>query len=60
MSITVTAQDDDYPEDKGVQKIWNDYLLICAGSAEITYVQVSTAANGTQTHVITVKGVRRA
>jgi hypothetical protein len=59
VSITVTAQDDQYPGDRGTKTIWDDYVLVCAGRAQLAHVNVSTAADGTQTHVITVKGVRR-
>jgi len=45
--------------DSGVQEIWDDYCLVTAGAAEVTGVQVHHKADGTATHVITVKGVRR-
>lgn len=57
--IRVTATDLDHPEETSTVEIMNNYLLITAGTCEQTYVQVSTARDGTETHVITVKGCRR-
>jgi hypothetical protein len=57
--IRVTATDLDHPEDTSSIEIIDDYVLITAGSCEQTYVQVHSKADGTQTHVITVKGCRR-
>lgn len=45
--------------DSEAQDMWDDYCLITAGSAEMTDVQVYRKSDGTVTHVITVKGVRR-
>lgn len=56
--IRVTATDPATGE-SDTQEIWNDYCLIAAGSAEVTSFQVHAKADGTATHVITVKGVRR-
>lgn len=42
-----------------VQDIWDDYCLVVAGTAEVTDFQVHASPDGTATHVITVKGVRR-
>jgi len=55
--IRVTATDLEHPEDTSSIEIMDNYVLITAGRCEQTYVQVSTAKDGTQTHVITVKGV---
>lgn len=41
------------------QEIWDDYILVTAGGCEATNVTVHNKTDGTQTHVITVKGVRR-
>lgn len=57
--IRVTATDLARPEDVGTVDIIDDYVLICAGRCERTYVQVSRAKDGSETHVITVKGIRR-
>lgn len=57
-SIRVTATDV-ATGDSGVHEIWDDYCLVTAGSCEATNVTVHHKADGTQTHVITVKGVRR-
>lgn len=56
--IRVTATDPATGDSK-VQEIWNDYCMVAAGSAEVTNVQVHSKDDGTATHVITVKGVRR-
>lgn len=52
--IEVTARDLGTGDSETVV-IADDYVLTCAGSARVTYVQAY--ANGT--HVITVKGVKR-
>jgi hypothetical protein len=57
--IRVTATDLDHPEDTSSIEIMDNYVLIAAGSCEQTYVQVHNKSDGTQTHVITVKGVRQ-
>lgn len=57
--IRVTATDLDHPEETGTVEIMDDYALTCAGSCWRSYVQVSRAKDGTETHVITVKGIRR-
>ena len=57
-SIRVTATD--VQRDYSVtQEIWDDYILVTAGGCQETHVTVHHKADGTQTHVITVKGVRR-
>lgn len=58
--IRVTATDLQHPEDTDTAEIMDDYVLICAGRCQRTYVQVSRAKDGSETHVITVKGIRRA
>ena len=50
--IRVTIEDIE-TGDKEVVVLTDDYVLICAGSAEQTHVQ----AYGSGTHVITVKGL---
>lgn len=45
--------------DSSTQDIWDDYCIVAAGSAEVTHFQVHANSDGTATHVITVKGVRR-
>ena len=57
--IRVTATDLEHPEDTQSVEIIDDYVLVCAGRCQQTYVQVSTAKDGTETHQITVKGIRR-
>lgn len=57
--IRVTATDLQHPEDTSTAEVMDNYVLICAGSCEQTYVQVSQAKDGTETHVITVKGIRQ-
>ena len=54
-SVKVTVTDPTTGEVLGEQVADNDYVLVCAGSARLTYTQAS--ANGT--HVLTVKGVKR-
>lgn len=56
----VTAETVD-PSDqpKGEVVIENNYVLITDGTAHQHGVVVHVRADGTQTHVITVKGVRR-
>jgi hypothetical protein len=56
--IRVTATDAETGE-SDVQSIWDDYCLVTAGAAEVTNIQVHAKDDGTATHVITVKGVRR-
>jgi hypothetical protein len=56
--IRVTATDP-ATGDSDTMQIGNDYCLVTAGSAEVTGVTVHHKSDGTQTHVITVKGVRR-
>lgn len=41
-------------------EIWDDYVLTTAGGCQDTHIAVYHKADGTETHVITVKGVRRA
>jgi hypothetical protein len=57
--IRVTATDLDNPQDTGSVEVMDNYVLICAGTCEQTYAQVSYAKDGTQTHVITIKGIRK-
>jgi hypothetical protein len=57
--IRVTATDLDHPEDMSTAEIMDNYILITAGRCEVTYTQVSQAKDGSETHVITVKGFRR-
>lgn len=56
--IEITARDT-ASGDSDTMTIRNDYCLVTAGAAEVTSVNVHHKADGTQTHVITVKGVRR-
>lgn len=53
--IRVTATDLDHPDDVGTVEIMDNYVVITAGTAEVTHVQAH--ANGT--HVVTIKGVKR-
>jgi hypothetical protein len=57
LGIRVTATDLEHPDDTGTMEIMDNYVLITAGRCEQRYVQVSMAKDGTETHVITVKGV---
>jgi hypothetical protein len=57
--IRVTATDLDRPEDSDSNEIMDNYVIVCAGSCEVTNVNVHHKADGTSTHVITVKGIRR-
>lgn len=54
--IKVTVSDPATGEVLGEQTITDDYLLICAGSAQLTHTQANP---GTGTHVLTIKGVHR-
>lgn len=45
--------------DSESQEIWDDYCLVAVGSAYVDNFQVHAKSDGTATHVITVKGVRR-
>lgn len=56
--IRVTATDLDHPDESDTAEVMDNYVLICAGTCQRTYVQVSAAKDGTQTHVITVKGIK--
>lgn len=56
--IRVTATDV-ATGDSETHEIWHDYCIVAAGGAEVTHVQVHAKSDGTATHVITVKGVRR-
>lgn len=58
--IRVSAVDLDHPEDQSSCEIIDDYVIVAAGRCEVTYTNVVFKADGTQTHTITVKGVRRA
>lgn len=57
--IQVKATDLEHPEDTGTMEIMDDYALICAGRCQVTYTQVSYAKDGSETHVVTIKGIRR-
>jgi len=59
LGIRVTATDLEHPEDSSSRDIMDDYLLVTAGSCEMTYVNVFYRADGTETHVITVRGIQR-
>ena len=54
--IKVTVTDPDTGEVLGEQIVTNDYVLICAGTAQLTHTQASPT---TGTHVLTIKGCRR-
>lgn len=54
--IKVTVSDPTTGEVLGEQVVTDDYVLVCAGTAELTYTQASPT---TGTHVLTIKGVRR-
>jgi len=56
--IQVTATDP-ATGDSDIQEIWDDYCLVAAGTAEVTYINVTAKSDGTETHVVTIKGVRR-
>lgn len=56
--IRVTATDLETGE-SDTHEIWDDYCLVSAGSADVTSVATYAKSDGTTTHVITVKGVRR-
>lgn len=45
--------------DSDDQDIWDDYCIVTAGGCDVTNVGVHYKADGTQTHILTVKGVRR-
>lgn len=57
--VRVTATDLEHPSDTGTVEIMDNYVLTTAGTCEATHVQVSRAKDGTETHVITVKGIRQ-
>ena len=42
-----------------VAVIWDDYSIVTAGGCEVTDVQIYRQSDGTQTQVLTIKGVRR-
>ena len=54
--IKVTVTDPATGEVLGEQVVENDYVLICAGTAELTHTNVAPIKG---THVLTIKGVRR-
>lgn len=56
--IRVTATDLDHPEETGTVEILDNYVLITSGRCQQTNVTVHYGKDGTQTHVITVKGIR--
>lgn len=45
--------------DSDSHEVWDDYVIVAVGSAEVTNFQVTAAADGSATHVITVTGVHR-
>lgn len=51
--LRVTATDPDHPDDVRTTEVRDDYVIVCAGTAEIAYVHQGRDG----THVITVKGV---
>jgi hypothetical protein len=53
--IQVTATDLDAPHETSTVEILDDYVIVTAGTAEVT----SVVAHANGTHVITVKGVKR-
>jgi tmRNA-binding protein len=57
--VTATKVTATHPE-QGEQtiEIEDNYVLICDGSAYVSGVTVHQLKDGTQTHVITVKGIR--
>lgn len=56
--VRVTAGDVASGEE-GTTVIFDDYVLVTAGRCDKTYVQVLSARDGSETHIITVKGIRR-
>lgn len=54
--IKVTVTDPATGEVLGEQVVTDDYVLVCAGTAELTHTQASPT---TGTHVLTIKGVHR-
>lgn len=56
--VEVTCRDLESGESDSVQ-ITDNYVLVTAGRCEQTYINVTYCADGTETHVITVKGARR-
>lgn len=58
--IRVTATDlDRDPGDSSTCEVEDDYVLVAAGSAWQDSVQVYRKSDGTETHVITIKGIIR-
>lgn len=45
--------------DSDTKDLRDDYCLVTAGRCEMTYVNVTTCKDGSETHVLTIKGVRR-
>lgn len=56
-AIRVTVTDPD-TGDTETQDVADNYVLVTAGTAEVTGIDVHRKADGTATHVITVKGLR--
>lgn len=56
--VRVTCTDLESGESDSVD-IGDNYVLVTAGRCEQTYVNVTYCADGSETHVITVKGARR-
>lgn len=54
--IKVTVTDPTTGEVLGEQVVENDYVLVCAGTAELTHTNVAPIKG---THVLTIKGVKR-
>lgn len=57
--IRVTATDLEHPDKTSSIEITDNYVLVTAGTCGQTNVTVHYAKDGTQTHVITVKGIRQ-
>lgn len=57
MTIKVTVTDDE-TGDAETTEVADNYVLITAGTAHCQGVQVHFGKDGTQTHVITVRGCK--
>lgn len=55
-TVRVTVSHPDQGDE--TQEIQDNYVLVCAGTAYHHGVTVHRHKDGTQTHVITVKGIR--
>lgn len=56
--VSVVATDPATGE-SDTQEIWDDYCLVTAGGCDVSDIQVWTKADGSETHMVTIKGVRR-